>query len=217
MTYRLVIFDFDGTLADSFPWFADIFNQVAERYRFRRIAPDDVDLLRGFDAQKLRRHLGVSWWKIPLIARHVRSLMASDIQRIALFDGVEPLLRSLAADGVTLAVVSSNSTSNVLKVLGPRNAALISYFECGVSLFGKKAKFRQIVKKSGIPPSEALCVGDEIRDIQAAKRANLASGAVTWGFARPESLRAQSPTEVFASLEGIREVVIPRSRGMQAP
>ncbi len=40
--YRLVVFDFDGTLADSFPWFARVINDVADRYRFARIAPDEV-------------------------------------------------------------------------------------------------------------------------------------------------------------------------------
>ena len=208
MKYRLVIFDFDGTLADSFPWFVGIVNQIADKYRFKRIAEDEIDTLRGYDARTLMKHLGVTWWKMPLIARHMRRMMAQDIHHISLFDGVSDVLRRLAQDGVTLAVVSSNSESNVLRVLGPENAALISHFGCGVSLFGKQAKFREILKKTGISPQETLCIGDETRDIMAAKSENLACGAVTWGFATIEALRAHSPNEVFANVDGILEAVV---------
>lgn len=208
MKYKLVIFDFDGTLADSFPWFVGIFNQVADRYRFRRIDQSELDGLRGLDAKTMMKQLGVPWWKLPFIARHVRRLMAGDIHQIALFDGVSRLLEQLATDGVKLAVVSSNSYENVVRVLGPENTALISHFECGVSMFGKRSKFRQVLKQSGVASHETLCIGDEIRDIQAAKSAKLDSGAVTWGFAAAESLVAQAPTEIFRHLEGIREAVV---------
>lgn len=208
MKYRLVIFDFDGTLADSFPWFVGIVNQIADKYRFKRIAEDEIDTLRGYDARTLMKHLGVTWWKMPLIARHMRRMMAQDIHHISLFDGVSDVLRRLAQDGVTLAVVSSNSESNVLRVLGPENAALISHFGCGVSLFGKQAKFREILSKTGISPQETLCIGDETRDIMAAKSENLACGAVTWGFATIEALRAHAPNEVFANVDGILEAVV---------
>ncbi len=208
MKYKLVIFDFDGTLADSFPWFVGIVNQIADKYRFKQIADHEIDTLRGYDARKLMKHLGVAWWKMPMIARHVRKLMAGDIHHISLFDGVSDVLRRLSDDGVILAVVSSNSQSNVLRVLGPSNAALISYFGCGVSLFGKQAKFREILAKTGISPHETLCIGDETRDIMAAKSENLACGAVTWGFATAESLRAHGPNELFSHVDGILEAVV---------
>ncbi len=48
---------------------------------------------------------------------------------------------------------------------------------------------------------EAICVGDEARDIQAASEAGLASGAATWGYATRELLERQRPTMVFASMD----------------
>jgi phosphoglycolate phosphatase len=49
--YRLAIFDLDGTLADSFPWFSRVLNDVADRYRFKRVAPQEIDALRTMDAR----------------------------------------------------------------------------------------------------------------------------------------------------------------------
>ena len=95
--YRLVIFDFDGTLADSFPWFSRVFNDIADRYRFRRIAPDEAQRLRGLTTRELMRDLGIPSWKIPFIANHMRQRVARDIDAIHLFDGVGAMLSRLSA------------------------------------------------------------------------------------------------------------------------
>ena len=99
--------------------------------------------------------------------------------------------------------MSSNAEANVRRILGPDNAARISCFECGASLFGKAARFRRVVKRSGVNPHRTICIGDEARDIEAAARAGLASGAVTWGYAKPELLRSLHPTLMFESLEDL--------------
>jgi phosphoglycolate phosphatase len=206
--YKLVIFDFDGTLADSFPWFLAIVNTLADKYTFKRIEADEVETLRGYDARRLIAHVGVPAWKVPLIGNHMRRLMAQQISTITLFSGVDRMLRDLAERGVTLAVVSSNSYANIRQVLGPANAELISYYECGVSMFGKHAQFKKIVKKSGISQRHTLCVGDEIRDIEAARRADLPFGAVAWGFTNVEALRAYKPAELFTQIDQIVETVV---------
>ena len=69
MTYRLAIFDLDGTLADSFPWFLPIVNSVADKHRFRRIDAGEIEDLRGKGTREVIRHLQVPMWRIPLIAR----------------------------------------------------------------------------------------------------------------------------------------------------
>lgn len=203
MKYRLVLFDFDGTLADSFPWFLGVLDQLAERHGFRRIAAHEVESLRGYSAGRLVRHLGVPAWKLPGIARHLRRLMAAEIDRIALFPGVAGVLHGLAGRGVRLAIVSSNSTANVRRVLGPANAALIGHFACGASLLGKRSKLRSALRRAGVPAGAALSIGDEIRDLEASRAAGIAFGAVSWGYTEPGALRARGPDEVFASPEEI--------------
>jgi len=205
--YKLAIFDFDGTLADTFPWVERIMDQVADHFQLKRLEPHELETLRGPDARKLLKAYRLPFWKILEIATHVRGLMTQDIHNIALFEGMDRLLRNLSERGVRLALVSSNSCENVQNVLGNEMASLFLYYECGVSLFGKAAKFRKILRQSGMQPHETISIGDEIRDLEAAKRVNIDFGAVSWGYTRVEALMALSPCEVFTSAEDILEKI----------
>ena len=139
------------------------------------------------------------------MSRYVLQLMAEQIAQIRLFPGVDRLLPELADRGLTLAVVSSNSRENVCRVLGPANTACVRYFECGVSLFGKAAKLRKVLRQSGARPAETIMIGDEIRDLQAARAVHIAAGAVTWGYNHPAALKAHAPDVVFARVDEIAE------------
>ena len=208
--YHLTIFDFDGTLANSVPWFAGVINQLADQYGFKRVEERDHALLRSYGPRRVLDALGVPVWKIPAIAYHLRRLMARDIEQIALFDGIDTVLGRLSRAGVKVAVVSSNSFENVRRVLGPGNVALVDTFSCGVSLFGKASKLRGVLAESGVPRGQAIYVGDEVRDIEAAKAARVASGAVAWGYNSIESLMAHSPNEIFCTVHDIVERIVPK-------
>lgn len=201
--YRLVIFDFDGTLADSFPWFSRVFNEVASRYDFRQLSASELEALRGLSSRQVIARLGVPLWKLPLIARYMRGAMAREIDQIALFSGVDRMLRDLSARGIVLAVVTSNSYDNVLRVLGPENAARIRHFGCGAALLGKRPALRRVVKAAGVSPHEVLCIGDELRDLEAARGERLAFGAVAWGYTSPDVLESRAPDEMFQTLDEI--------------
>jgi len=206
MPYRLAIFDFDGTLADTFPWFVGVLNDVADRHGFRRVRPDEVDELRGMNARAIMARLGVSLWKVPRIARHMRELAARDAEQMKLFPGVPEMLRRLTDAGVTLAVVTSNAEDNVRRVLSVESAR-VRHYRCGASAFGKGPKLRRVLADSRTPASAAIAIGDEIRDCDAARAVGIAFGAVTWGFATSQALRALAPDAVFESPEELAEAI----------
>lgn len=201
--YRLAIFDLDGTLADSFAWVVRHVNGVADRYRFRRVTAREVETLRAYGTREVMAQLKVAKWKVPLISRHVRRLKSKHTHDIALFPGVDAMLRALRDAGVRLALVSSDSEDNVRRLLGSENVALFCHFDCGASLFGKAAKFRRVMRLAGAEPAHTIAIGDELRDIEAARAAGIAFGAVTWGYATPEALRARTPDLVFERVEDI--------------
>jgi phosphoglycolate phosphatase len=162
------------------------------------LAKQEVEQLRGETTGVILKRLGVTPWKLPGLARGLRNLAKREHRRIPLFEGVGRTLRELAHRGATLGVVSSNSREHIEQTLGLELAPLIRHYECGVSLFGKFPRLRRILRRSGIAASAAIFVGDELRDHDAARKAGVAFGAVAWGYARPEVLRAQSPAEMFS-------------------
>ena len=106
------------------------------------------------------------------------------------------MLASLVASGVAVAIVSSNSEAVIRRTLG-RAAHHVSHFSCGASLWGKSAKFKTVIRQAGVERQQTIAIGDEIRDIDAARRAGIASGAVTFGYNTGESLRARGPDLIF--------------------
>jgi phosphoglycolate phosphatase len=205
--YRLAIFDFDGTLADSFPWFLQRVNQVADRHRFNRIEEHEIEALRGYGARQMMAHLRMPAWRLPLVARDMHRLMAKDIHTLRLFPGVPDMLHGLADAGVVLALVTSNSYDNVRRVLGPEAAGLMAHVECGASMFGKRARYRRVLRRSGIPVAQAISIGDEIRDAEASRKAGIDFGGVAWGYTSPAGLRAQSPAVFFDTVDDIVRVL----------
>lgn len=194
--YRLVVFDSDGTLADSLPWFASAFNDVAERHGFHPVSAADREALRGLTGLEMLRHLKIPLWRLPKLVAEMRRLMAEHIKEFSLFDGIEESLVRLDEAGVVLGVVSSNSAENVRHILGPQIVARMRHFHCGASMFGKPSKIRALLKAAGIPAREAIYVGDEERDAEAAEKVGMAYGAVAWGYHPIEMLRPHA-AEVF--------------------
>jgi phosphoglycolate phosphatase len=204
--YKLAIFDLDGTLSDSLPWFRRVVNSFADKHRFRRIEDGDVEMLRGKSSREIIAWLEVPFWRMPVIAADMRRLKSQNIDSIPLFAGVGSMLQALSQAGVIIAMVSSDSESNVRRALGD-HAALMSQFACGASMFGKAAKFRAVLKRTGIAAVDAIAIGDEVRDGEAAAQAGIDFGAVSWGYASHEALKRLSPVLMFDSVADIARLV----------
>jgi phosphoglycolate phosphatase len=104
---------------------------------------------------------------------------------------------------VRLAIVSSNSEQNVRRVLGPGLEALIGQYECGMSIFGKAARIRAVLRRGNVDACGAIYIGDQGTDAEAARKAKVAFGAVRWGYATIEALREHNPEHEFESVGGL--------------
>jgi phosphoglycolate phosphatase len=195
--YRLVIFDFDGTLADSGDWFLSQADDLADRFNFRKVDPSEIEGLRGQPTRKVIKYLGIPRWKIPAIARYLHALLAEQADRIALFDGVPAMIEKLHEAGIQMALVTSNAETNARAILGPDISSRIVHFECGASLFGKARLFKRVLKRTKIAIEHTLCVGDETRDMVSARKAGITAGAVLWGYAHREALVQTEPAYLF--------------------
>jgi phosphoglycolate phosphatase len=198
--YRLAIFDFDGTLADSLPWFRACFQDMITRFDLAPVRDDEMEGLRGLSAREIMARLNLSMWQLPAIVSDMRKRKLAAASEISLFAGIPAILTDLQRLGIKTAIVSSDSEASVRLVLGPA-AATIARFDCGAAIFGKHWKFRRVARRLGTEPADTICIGDEIRDIEAARAAGMDSGAVAWGYAFPSALQAAGPTHLFNSIE----------------
>ncbi len=199
MNYDLAIFDMDGTLADSMPFFVAVQNQLAERHGFKCIGEDEIEVVRHFTTQQILRHVGLPRWKLPFVAKSFMSLMKESTLPIALFDEVPEVLADLHGQGVLLALVTSNSEDNARKVLGAEIYARFRFVDTGASMFGKTPRIRRALRACGVPATRAIYIGDQSTDGEAAGKAGVAFGAVSWGYGAIESLIACRPAEVFVT------------------
>jgi phosphoglycolate phosphatase len=193
MNCKLVIFDFDGTLANTFPLVLSMLDELADKFRTRKLNHEDLPHLRHYPPMKIMRMHRVKLWQVPSILRYTRLLMHGKAHLITRIDGIDEVIRDLSSRKIKLGIVTTNTRSIVEQVLGTDLFKLFDYFVGEVSLFGKPKALKKVLSQSGCLNSEALAIGDEIRDLDAATRANIPFGAVSWGFSSPEALSARNP------------------------
>jgi phosphoglycolate phosphatase len=192
-----IIFDFDGTIADSFDYVAGF---LAAEAGMPALGEEQKQGLHGLSMVAMARRLGHRWWRMPKLLFKGRRRMGGVINQLQPFDGVPAVLEKLHAEGHELFIVSSNSVRNVRAFL--RHHKLQTYFleiYGGVGLFGKAPALRRLLKEHQLELKDTVYIGDELRDIEAAQSVKLPVIAVTWGFARPSDLEAQRPSAVAAT------------------
>ncbi len=211
--YDLAIFDFDGTLADTAEWMFGVLNALARRHGFSELTAAEVEMLRGRTNREIISYLGIPRWRLPLIARDGRAMARRDRDAIRLFPEAVETLEALKGAGLKIAIVSSNSEDTIRHVLADR-ASLVDHYGCGASLFGKAKKLRKAVASTGTPVGRAVAIGDEVRDIEAARAVGIDSAAVLWGYATREVLAQAEPTLALESFSGLASALV---RGPRQP
>jgi phosphoglycolate phosphatase len=179
MTIKLAIFDFDGTLADTFPLFIESINGLAVRHDFRQVERHEVDRLRSMGAREILRDLRLPMHRVPRVLLDFRALMQQRCGEIRPFAGIAQALQSLADHEVMLGLATSNSLANVEAVLGQHLVERFAAVECSSGLFGKAHRLRRILQATRVERTEAIYIGDEIRDAHAAHKIGIRFGAAS--------------------------------------
>lgn len=186
-----IIFDLDGTLADSMDVAIDIINDM--HIVDRPVTRDDYERTKNLTIPAIFKEFGVPLWRAPQLVVRARSEITKRIHEIPLFDGMNDAINSLAIHH-SLYVMSSNSLGNVRKFLEQHNIRRsFDQIYGGAGVFGKTKALNRVVRQHKLDKQCTYYIGDEVRDIVAAKKAGLKSVAVTWGFNGEEILTAQKP------------------------
>lgn len=206
------MFDFDGTLADSYPLFIKTINSAARRYKFKLVDNKEENDLKHYSAREIIKFLEIPKWKIPFLIKYIRHNMTAKFDQVSLFEGVGSLLQDLKHHEIKIAIVSTSSYQYVTNILGEENTALIDHFECSASPFGKSKNIKKTLKKFSLKSQECLLIGDEIRDIDVARKVPIAIGVVSWGYTHIDALNKHNPDESFLQLEHVKSVLGSSSR-----
>jgi len=207
MVYKLVVWDFDGTVVDSRATSLAIFNRLAPEMRYRPI--DDPESIRSLTTRQFLRRQGISLWRLPRLVRRFHAAAAEEAENLKLYPGLREALAALRAGGVRLGVLSSNKEENIRRCLRCNGAEEYFAFVVGYPrLFGKGKALRRILRAERAQRGEMLYIGDEVRDIEAARKARIASIAVTWGFNTEHVLRATGPNHVIDDPARLEELIL---------
>ncbi len=179
---RLAIFDFDGTLVDSLAAARAAYNAVAGRMGVSPVGEAEVSELRALGAMAGIRRLGLPLWKVPRVVAAVRTEMRRGLDEARPLPGVVAAVGELAARDCALAVLTSNSRENAERFLGRHGFPRFTEIVGGVGLFGKAGALRKLLRSRSASHEGCVYVGDEVRDVVAAREAGIAVVAVGWGF-----------------------------------
>jgi phosphoglycolate phosphatase len=188
MVSRTLIFDFDGTLADTFYIAVGVFRKLARVWHITDDA--EVERLRSLPAREALRSLGVKWWHLPIIAYHGRKAIHEQRDNVKAFTGIKEVIAELHKRGYRLYIISSNSNKNIEHFL--QNNKLTNYFDGyhgGIGAFDKAKAITGFVRRNKLKIEDCWYIGDEVRDIDAATKAGIRYVSVSWGYNNRKALR----------------------------
>ncbi len=198
MNANTIIFDFDGTIANTFDRLRVIYNQIAPFFRCKQVSKEEQIKLKSCMPQDVMKLCGVTYFKIPFMLVVARRRLLKEIEEVEPIKDMVHALKELKNKGYTLGIMTSNSKKNVSMFLNNNGLkGIFCFISAHRSVFGKDKVIARILRKRNIDKDTAVYIGDEARDVEAAKRLNLMVVAVSWGFSSRESLENLSPDAII--------------------
>lgn len=198
-----IIFDFDGTLADTFALGSQLINEYADQLGYKQI---DFAANKDKSARELIKMSGVRFWQIPGLIRFFRKKSVERASEVKAFDGIPDLVCRLHDRGFHLGIITTNSAQTISIFLQKYGLTdLFTYIKPEISLFGKKRAIRRARRHL---KSEIIYIGDELRDIEACRATDVPIISVSWGFNSTEILEKNNPGMVAASAEEVYNTII---------
>lgn len=204
-----ILFDFDGTLADSFEAALMIGNELAEKYGYRPLNRAEAIEFRSRGVRQILQESDLPLRKVPGWLREFRKSLHTAVPTMEPYNGIHEILQKLRNAEIALGIVTSNSRENVELFLNKHGwSNWFSWLECGSGLFGKHRLIQRILRKNDLAPGNVLYVGDEERDIHCAQTAGVRSVAVTWGFNTRKVLSEAAPDHLCENPADLLKLVL---------
>jgi phosphoglycolate phosphatase len=195
---KLLVFDLDGTLINSYPAIFKVINVMAKKHGYEPLTTKEYKSSKNMTYRQMLKIRKIPFYKVPFILNEGRALFSNYTNEIKLFKGIKESLTILKNKGYTIGILTSNSKESAENIL--RLNSILDKFKfvhSEFNIFGKKRALLKILKEQKLKAAETLYFGDEIRDIKACKAANIDIVAVTWGHHSEEILKKESPEYII--------------------
>jgi phosphoglycolate phosphatase len=215
---KYVVFDFDGTIVDSRNQFIKAFNEAAAKFGFRKMKGAKLDYFSSMSVKvsftERYRMMGFPIYKLPIAlikapraAKEIRQNLRKGISSLREFDGMREVFFKLKESGYKLAIISTNSGSNIQEFLKRNDLEVFDKVFSSKGLFGKYYTIKKFLTKMKIKKEEMIYVGDELRDIVACQKTGVDIISVTWGYNSLDTLKQGNPRFIASNPSDLTELM----------
>ena len=189
-----VIFDFDGTIADTLEEARLVVNRLSVEHKFKSVSTEDIHELRKLTLSQIMRRLGISKLQLPIMLAKGTKQLREKVGDMALIEGMKEVIDVVRSKAKTVGILTSNSSENVeLFLEGNGLSDSFDFIKSSSRLSGKAKCLKRILKENQCDETNTIYIGDEVRDIEACKKIRIPIISVTWGFNASEILEKYSP------------------------
>ncbi|MBE9045036.1 HAD hydrolase-like protein [Pleurocapsales cyanobacterium LEGE 10410] len=194
MTAKVILFDFDGTIADTYQAVANITNQLSTEFGYKALDREQLLLIKNLSSREIVKQSEISVFKLPFLVRRIRIELSKEIAGLDSIQNIEQVLFELQRRGYVLGIITSNIQENVDIFLAKNQlSSLFSFIHSSTSIFGKHRVINRVVREYKLNRSDVVYVGDETRDIRSARKSRVRAIAVSWGFNSAAILQKYQP------------------------
>jgi phosphoglycolate phosphatase len=202
-----LIFDFDGTLVDSFNCVMEKSLLLADEFNIRKLDKEEIQSLRDLTSIEIIKYLQIPTYKIPKLIYQIRKYLQTEMRGLKPIPEIPEVLKKLSNAGFTMGILTSNSAENVRVWLDEHHLQhFFDFTHIESCFFSKKNVLRKTLKLHQSDKSKVLYIGDETRDIDAATQNNINAIAVTWGYNSEKALLQYKPLHIARKPDDILKI-----------
>lgn len=205
MEKPFLLCDFDGTIVDSLAVVLDIANEVAPEFGLPEIDEEKLKALRGLSTKEFMREAALKWYQLPKLALRGKAAFKKRLPQIQPIEGMPELLHRLHAEGVRMGILTSNSKATVRQFLEMHQLDYFEFITTSRKVMGKADSLKRLIKKEGLVAHRVIMIGDEVRDIEAARACGVHIVTVSWGLNSAERLAEAKPDVLVRTVGELEE------------
>lgn len=207
-----VIFDFDGTLANSLDLVFKLYNEHATQFGYIPLKLEEMPRLRRLGYRKAMRAKNIKMRMLPKMVLTISREMRQRMDEVEPYLGIIDVLKSLQKEGFSIGILTSNQAGVVTEFLKVHNFPEFDFVVSEKTLFGKDKALKRILKRFGLDKNQVLYVGDEPRDVTACRKIGISVVGVSWGLAGKEGFENESPDVLVETPEQLYDTIIKMSQ-----